>query len=524
MKTQLGLYCRLLVLIFCGWIASGQRVDAANIELSGSCSWSISGNSIDIEAGRVENLSSSGTSGTLRLRIWATASPYSGGTINGYVLGTRSLGTLQAGYYYSNISGSVTYSAPPPGTYYTTLTVEEYTGSGYTIRDYLTFSGSDVFGGGSSSDVVLEGNGSWSISGSSINIGVTRVSNDGGGTSGSLRLQIWATSSPYSGSAMSGYVIGTRNLNPLSGNHYYSNVSGNVSYIPPPYGTYYTALTLEEYVSGSYQIVDYITFSGTSVLGSGGTSGVSDVELDGIIGWRVSGKTITIEAGAVVNSGGGTSGTLRLQTWATASPYSGGTINGYILGTYRMNPLRAGYQYTNVRGNAKYYSPPSGVYYTTVTLEEYTSSGFVIVDYLTFSSTSSFSSGSYGGFGGDGAGTGAGLHLEGTVSYKIAKTRATLTSAKVVNNRSSGTSGTLRLRLWLTSEPYNGSSIFGYPVATRPLGILSSGYYYYNITGAVDYFKPPRGIYYVTMTLEEFNGSGYEIVDYVNFTKLFKVK
>ena len=34
-----------------------------------------------------------------------------------------------------------------------------------------------------------------------------------------------------------------------------------------------------------------------------------------------------------------TSGSLRLELWATASPYSGGTIQGYILGSYRFSQV-----------------------------------------------------------------------------------------------------------------------------------------------------------------------------------------
>jgi hypothetical protein len=117
----------------------------SGIKISGNVSWATSGSSINIKADKIQNLSSSSTSGYLRLRIWATRFRYTGGTINGYVLGTRSLSPLAPSYYYPNISGYVPYTRPPAGTYYTTITVEEYTASGWVIRDYVNFSNLSSF-------------------------------------------------------------------------------------------------------------------------------------------------------------------------------------------------------------------------------------------------------------------------------------------------------------------------------------------------------------------------------------------
>lgn len=121
-------------------IPNGQEID-----LSGSASWSTSGSQVNIEIDTVSNEREGGTSGSLRLRLWATKAPYAGRTISGYVLGTRALGQLSGGYYYSDISGYVPFRRPPSGYYCTTLTVEEYTGSGWVIRDFINFSGTTRF-------------------------------------------------------------------------------------------------------------------------------------------------------------------------------------------------------------------------------------------------------------------------------------------------------------------------------------------------------------------------------------------
>ena len=120
-------------------------VPGATIDLSGAAGWAISGSSINIKVAKVSNLATSGSSGSLRLRVWATKSRYTGSSITGYVLGTRGLNPLKANHYYSNVAGKVSYKRPPAGTYYTTITLEEYTGSGWRIRDYVNFSGTTRF-------------------------------------------------------------------------------------------------------------------------------------------------------------------------------------------------------------------------------------------------------------------------------------------------------------------------------------------------------------------------------------------
>jgi len=119
-------------------------VTSSGIRLSGNCSWSTSGNQVKISVAKVENRNTSGVSGTLRLSLWASKTPYSGSSISGYMLGTTSLGTLRAGYAFNNIANYTTFSRPPSGYYYTTIILEEYNGS-YYMKDYITFSNPTSF-------------------------------------------------------------------------------------------------------------------------------------------------------------------------------------------------------------------------------------------------------------------------------------------------------------------------------------------------------------------------------------------
>jgi pseudomonalisin len=125
-----------------------------------SASWGPAG--IEIKAATVQNQNASGTSGTLRLELWATATaPVFGSTIHFYDLGPAYvLGPLSAGFELTNVdSGLLTPYAPPPnGCYFVTVALEELVGGQYEYVDLATFdaggvpdpggSGFDLFGFG----------------------------------------------------------------------------------------------------------------------------------------------------------------------------------------------------------------------------------------------------------------------------------------------------------------------------------------------------------------------------------------
>lgn len=244
-------------------------------------------------------------------------------------------------------------------------------------------------GAASGGELSLSGDISWNRSGNSVNIAASRVSNDLDYRTGSLRLQLWATATPYPGGSISGYILGTRPLDPLPAGYYYSDISGNVSFHAPPAGLYYTTVTLEEYDNG-WVIVDYVTFQGQSNFGgSAPDPSGSDLDLSGSLSWKLRDNQIDIRAGRVSNQSNGRSGSLRLKIWATKTPYTGGRISGYVLGTRSLPTLAGNSSYTKIAGYVKYQPPPRGRYFTTMTLEEYRGS-WIIVDFFTFPTSTKF--------------------------------------------------------------------------------------------------------------------------------------
>ncbi len=126
--------------------SSRQKTLANNLSLEGTVAYNISGGTVRLQAQTVANRRSGGTSGSLRVELWAFASPYTGGAATGYKIAQTSvLAPLTAGFQYSNIDQTVTQLATPPnGTWYMHLFVTEFTGSslndGFLFVDWVRFS------------------------------------------------------------------------------------------------------------------------------------------------------------------------------------------------------------------------------------------------------------------------------------------------------------------------------------------------------------------------------------------------
>lgn len=260
--------------------------------------------------------------------------------------------------------------------------------------------------GGRAADLQLTGNFGYSTQNNQATVIITadRVENrTTGGTSGTIQLELWATSARYAGGSIQGYVLATHRLGQLGGGRAYTGISsGTVPFAAPPAGTWHVSLLVTEYDGGRFVIRDHGNFSSTLVIGSGGGGGtgggggsLSDVDLVGNLSYETqnNGTTVVIRADRVQNNepGGSRSGTLRLELWATANAYTGGTLSGYRLAQHRLGELAGGTSYTNISsGSVPYTPPPAGTWRVTLILSEYLSSvstndGFSVRDWRAFS-------------------------------------------------------------------------------------------------------------------------------------------
>jgi DNA uptake protein ComE-like DNA-binding protein len=108
--------------------------------LRGHVGYKIDGRRITLEVAAIENpRDETNLTGTLALELWALPQPYSGGPFNGSPLAAAVLGTLGGQSEWNPPPLDLAFKAPPDGTWYFCLMLREWTGTGYTTRDYTNF-------------------------------------------------------------------------------------------------------------------------------------------------------------------------------------------------------------------------------------------------------------------------------------------------------------------------------------------------------------------------------------------------
>ena len=113
-------------------------------------------------------------------------------------------------------------------------------------------------------------------------------------------------------------------------------------------------------------------------------SSINAQNFSGSWGYKIDGKYITLYGDKIENqNNGGRTGTLKVAIYATNYAYNGGSLNGYLLYEYFLDPLNAGYYYSDVSKTGWCTYPPSGSYSLTIVLLEYISYQYEIVDYIT---------------------------------------------------------------------------------------------------------------------------------------------
>ena len=99
------------------------------------------------------------------------------------------------------------------------------------------------------------------------------------------------------------------------------------------------------------------------------------LSISGTSTYRLQGGVATVEVARVTYTGSGISGTVRLELWATTTPYSGGSISGYRIADYvpasNGGQLSAGASFVSIRFSDQY-TLPNGQYYITLVAAMYT--------------------------------------------------------------------------------------------------------------------------------------------------------
>jgi hypothetical protein len=215
--------------------------------------------SVAITTGLIENTSREDATGTLQVQFWATAKRYEGGTIDGDQLAAYKLeGLAPAGFYKDR--REVALFTPPAkwGTYAISLLLLEYKGGAYTVVSHVNLPGPVKLG--QFSEIVMEGPFRWQTSyeGGTMDIGIGKIAHRRKGTTGSLRIAVWASEEPYDGGLLHGHELGSVIKNGLQPGFEYKDFKNVAKFTPPPGGTYHIVFALSELNDKrEYRIVDY---------------------------------------------------------------------------------------------------------------------------------------------------------------------------------------------------------------------------------------------------------------------------
>ncbi len=114
--------------------------DYSTVILSGNCGYKLQGDRIVITIGEIANLREHGEiSGTLAIEVWALERPYVGGQFDGVALAGTSIGELHGKHSLTECRYDLIFQEPPPGHWYLTLMLREWTNLGYITSDYINF-------------------------------------------------------------------------------------------------------------------------------------------------------------------------------------------------------------------------------------------------------------------------------------------------------------------------------------------------------------------------------------------------
>ena len=203
----------------------------------------------------ISNPSKENATGTLKMELWALQAPHTGGGISGILLADYKLDGLNPGGSYGTVRKTVKAAAPARRqSYVLCLTLMEYQGGAYVISDYRNYANPVVLG--PQALFSLAGPWHWqsSLEGGTVDIAVAKISHTRTASTGTLKLALWATSSPYTGGAIQGYKLGEVSKAALKPGYTYADVKNTAKYTAPPHGTYYVSLLLSEFDGAEYRI------------------------------------------------------------------------------------------------------------------------------------------------------------------------------------------------------------------------------------------------------------------------------
>ncbi|WP_036300070.1 ComEA family DNA-binding protein [Methylomarinum vadi] len=113
---------------------------SSDVALIGNCGYRIQNNRVIIDIAQIANQRDmDNLSGTLSIELWALKQPYAGLGFNGIAVAGTTIGEIAGQHFLANCRYDLVYQEPPEGTWFLTLMLREWTGTGYATRDFVNF-------------------------------------------------------------------------------------------------------------------------------------------------------------------------------------------------------------------------------------------------------------------------------------------------------------------------------------------------------------------------------------------------
>lgn len=191
-------------------------------------------------------------------------------------------------------------------------------------------------------------------------------------------LQLWACAAPFDGHPTAGTLVAQIPFDPI-GSDALQYVSAEAPAFPPAgHGSHAMVLALAAGHDGRFdELHDYANYPRTESF--------AQPEFNGAAGFDLRDEVVTLNADGITNPRtDNLSGTLSLELWALANPYTSGAPEGVQLAVSQLGCLAGQQAWHDIRVDVPLAAKPAGTWNVALLLREWTPAGFLTRDYVNF--------------------------------------------------------------------------------------------------------------------------------------------
>jgi len=198
----------------------------------------------------------------------------------------------------------------------------------------------------------------------------------------SWALQLWACpQAPTSASDLAGHLVAEVALPPMSeAADEIEHIEGSTIARPPAgNGRHVMALVLASGQPGRFdEVHDLAVYAAQEQF--------TQPRMRGAVAYRIEGNRVHVTVEHIENprESANRSGTLAVELWALAAPYSGGSFQGAPVAGVVIGSLAGQSESTITSFDLPFSLPPSGTWHLVLMLREWTAAGYVTRDFTNF--------------------------------------------------------------------------------------------------------------------------------------------